>query len=196
MNRPFTDLQQSKETGSDHKQLIIYSIFWIITSSLEWESRLSWLFLANQTIPCDQKWLVSSLYSPHSAEHNTRYFPASAVGKDEEPKGLETLSSGSPAGTELQAKQCGERTENLSFGQFPFRVVTATKERPDDGNLAWEKWVGSRHVGWSASTKCSEKRQFSVGSWNALKSSKRVCQQQRLWSTLGIFLFPGDSDTK
>lgn len=64
MNRPFTALQQSKRTGSDHKQLIICSIFWIITSRLEWESRLSRLFLATQAIPCDQKWLVSSLYSP------------------------------------------------------------------------------------------------------------------------------------
>lgn len=86
------------------------------------------------------------------------------MGKDREPKGLGTLFSGSPAGTELQAKQCGERTENLSFGQLPFRVVTAAKKRPDNGNLEWERGVRSHDVGWSASTKCSEKRQFSMGS--------------------------------
>lgn len=119
-------------------------------------------------------WFLSFI-PPHSAEHNTRYFPASIVGKDKEPKGLGTPSSGSPAGTELQAKQCGERTENLLFGQLPFRVVTAAKERPENGNLGWERWVRSHDVGWSASMKCSEKRQFSIGSWNALQSSKHVC---------------------
>jgi len=40
------------------------SRFWVITSNLERESQLSWLFLAYQMFPSDQKWLVSSLYSP------------------------------------------------------------------------------------------------------------------------------------
>lgn len=35
---------------------------------------------------------------PHPAEHNTRYLPPCIVGKDKKPKGLRTLSSGSPAG--------------------------------------------------------------------------------------------------
>lgn len=126
---------------------------------------------------------------PHFAEHNTRYFPASVVGKDEEPKRLGTLSSGSPAGTELQAKQCGERTENLSFGQLPFTVLTAAKEKPDNGNLGWERWIRSHDVGWSASTKCSEKRQFSTGSWNALQSSKHVCVSSKGSRVLWEFIY-------
>lgn len=79
------------------------------------------------------------LIPPHPLEHNTRYFPPCIVGKDKKPKGLGTLSSVSPAGAWLQAKQHGERTENLPFGQLPVSVATAAEKRLDEGGLGWER---------------------------------------------------------